>query len=468
MSHFGLVKDQMIYSNPSTSVQIFSGSISKGRIKVAVKEYSHTTMAAANITISEALSQARLQHPNVCKIYECYLDRKGEEYVCVLVVELLRMDIHTEIERRKVRDEKWSEREIVEFLRQMVSALAYMQENGVSHRDVKPQNIFLTGNILKLGDFGSASRRDSVDPKYDSLAGSPFFLSPELKRILLSRNIDLQTQDPMDLFKADVYSLGVTFLFLVMLRPPTRLMNLDTLVEASEAVIQELSVSESLKNIFRRMIAVDPATRISFADLYGLIETTFPSQSVRGSSSQSESSQAFQQPICCIHCDHIIQNSLWTQDIPVHLQVYEDYFPTLCSLKCLVAFNFMASASQPDKCVGCRSYMSLEPVRLACGHMFHEANCLIHHLFEQVKGDFKVEKQFRCPACSAESDIAGLLSQIDSDAFQQKVKELEQEICARCKVKLAIYKFSRCKLHRFCRNCIGGKPGLFAQCPVCR
>jgi serine/threonine protein kinase len=467
MSHFGLVKDQIIYSNPSTSVQIFSGSISKGRIKVAIKEYSHTTMAAANVTISEALSQARLQHPNVCRIYECYLDRKGEEYVCVLVVELLSVDIYAEIERRKVRDEKWCEREIVEFLRQMTSALAYMQENGVSHRDIKPQNIFLTGNILKLGDFGSASRRDSVDPKYDCLAGSPFFLSPELKRILLSRNQGPQTQDPMDLFKADVYSLGVTFLYLVMLRPPTRLMNLDTLVEASEAVIQDLAVSERLRNIFRRMIAIDPATRISFPDLCGLIETTFPSQSIKGSSNPSESSQALQQPMCCIHCDRMIQNTMWTQDVPVHLQVHEDYFPTLCSLQCLVAFNFLASMSQPDKCVSCNSDMSLEPVRLACGHLFHDASCLIYHLFVQVKGNFNQEKEFRCPACSGQSKIADLLSQIDLEAFQQKVNELEQEICARCKVKLAIYKFRGCKMHRFCKDCIGEKPGFMAKCPVC-
>jgi len=471
MSHFGLTKDHQIYFNHSTSVQIFSGTISKGRVKVAIKEYSHSSMTAANATISEALAQARLQHPNICRIYECFLEKKGEDYVCVLVVELLSVDIHAEIERRKTGNQKWSEGEIVEFLRQLASALAYMQENRVTHRDIKPQNIFLTGTILKLGDFGSASRKDSIDPKQDSLAGSPFFLSPELKRVLLRRNSGDQSQHPIDLFKSDVYSLAVTFLYMVMLCPPTRLMNLDTLMEATEAVIQELEVSEALKEVFRRMLAVDPENRIGFADLCGLIEASFPSQSLKLQASGSPSdisSQLLQQPICCIQCDRMIQSSLWTQDVPYHLQAHSNYFPTLCSLQCLTAFNFLATLRQPAQCVGCGSGLSLEPIRLSCGHLFHDASCLVYTLFVQIKGDFEGVKQFACPACKAQSDIESLSLQVDLDTFNQQVKKLEQEICGLCKVKLAIYKFRGCKTHSFCNACVGTKPGLMARCPVCR
>lgn len=472
MSHFGLSKDQLIYSNPSTSVQIYSGTMSKGRVKVAIKEYLHASMAAANATISEALAQARLQHPNVCRIYECYLDKKGEDYMCVLVVELLSVDIHAEIERRKTVNERWQEWEIVEFLRQLASALAYMQENRVTHRDIKPQNIFLTGAILKLGDFGSASRRDSIDPKQESLAGSPFFLSPELKAVLLRRSPRDQSQHSIDLYKSDVYSLGVTFLYMVMLCPPTRLMNLDTLAEATEAVIQELWVSQALKEVFRRMLAVDPAIRIGFADLCGLLETSFPSPSLKlqasVSPSSSDSSQPFQKPTCCIQCDRMIQSSLWAQDVPPHLQTHSDYFPTLCSLQCLTAFNFLATAKQPSQCVGCGLHLSLEPIRLSCGHLFHDPSCFVYHLFVQIKGDFEREKIFVCPVCFGQSEVESLRLQVDSEAFDQQVRKLEQEICARCKVKLAIYKFRGCKKHSFCKNCVNAKPGLMAKCPACR
>ena len=468
MSHLGLAKAQMIYSNPSTGVQIFIGTISNGSVKVVIKEYAHPSMTDANLNIGEALAQARLQHPNICKLYECYLDRnQGGDYLCVLILELLEIDLHSEINHRKHIDSPYSDAEIIEFLRQMTSALTYMQENGVSHRDIKPQNIFLSGGTFKLGDFGSASRFDAIDPKAGSLAGSPFFLSPELKRVLLSGRRGEQACADIDPFKSDVYSLGVTVLFLALLGAPTRLMNLDRLREATEEVLLEVGVSGSLKDIVRRMLAIEPANRIDFRELSRLIESQSPSQALHNPYSSSfPDSETLFAPTCCIQCNKIIQNSQWTDDIPIHLRIHEDYFPTLCSLQCLTGFNLLATTERPLKCIGCEGMLSMQPVRLTCGHLFHDEDCLVYNVFVQFKGDMK-ETEFNCPACHCITDVNYIRSLI-GEVFFQKFEKLGLQMCANCRVKLPIYKYRGCKKHRFCHSCLGVKPGIFSTCPKCR
>lgn len=46
--------------------------------------------------------------------------------------------------------------EIVNYMRQLISACAYLESKNIVHRDIKPANILLKGNKLKLADFGLA------------------------------------------------------------------------------------------------------------------------------------------------------------------------------------------------------------------------------------------------------------------------------------------------------------------------
>jgi len=51
-----------------------------------------------------------------------------------------------------------SEREIIEYVIQILEGLSFIHDNNVIHRDIKPENIFIAkeGNqiVLKIGDFG--------------------------------------------------------------------------------------------------------------------------------------------------------------------------------------------------------------------------------------------------------------------------------------------------------------------------
>ncbi len=93
---------------------------------------------------------------------------------------------------------------------QTVKAVAYMHHKGWVHRDIKPQNIFLTKKRgfleVKLGDFGYACLRSDYKQLEENV-GTSAFVSPELaSRIYYGREFNL-----FESTKMDVWSIGVSF-----------------------------------------------------------------------------------------------------------------------------------------------------------------------------------------------------------------------------------------------------------------
>jgi len=85
----------------------------------------------------------------------------------------------------------------------------------VCHKDIKPSNLFLTDAAgFKVGDFGCAKSLDSA--LEHSMAGTPLYLSPILRRAftqqLLGQQIGPVEHNP---YKSDVFSLGLTLVFLL-------------------------------------------------------------------------------------------------------------------------------------------------------------------------------------------------------------------------------------------------------------
>ena len=65
--------------------------------------------------------------------------------------------------------------------RLLCSAVKYLHEHGIMHRDLKLANIFLAkGMQLRLGDFGFATFLDGPDDSRRSICGTPNYISPEV------------------------------------------------------------------------------------------------------------------------------------------------------------------------------------------------------------------------------------------------------------------------------------------------
>ncbi len=94
---------------------------------------------------------------------------------------------------------------------QVASALEYLHQRRIVHRDVKPGNIMVTkGGIAKLGDFGFVkSSLESVLSTEREVLGTPDYISPEAARG--EKNLD---------FRSDLYSLGTTLYHMLTGNPP--------------------------------------------------------------------------------------------------------------------------------------------------------------------------------------------------------------------------------------------------------
>lgn len=100
--------------------------------------------------------------------------------------------------------------EACDIMYQLCSAVYYAHQHGVIHRDIKPQNVFITADgTIKLGDFGIATFQNSSHvTRSDVVVGSVHYLAPEI------------SQGNQASPQSDIYSLGITFFELITGRVP--------------------------------------------------------------------------------------------------------------------------------------------------------------------------------------------------------------------------------------------------------
>lgn len=90
-------------------------------------------------------------------------------------------------------------------MRQFCHGYSELVCKGVIHRDLKPDNIMLAGNRIKIGDFGFSKEINTQKQFVTSIVGSPIYMAPQ---ILMAEKYNS---------KCDVWSFGV-IIFEVILR----------------------------------------------------------------------------------------------------------------------------------------------------------------------------------------------------------------------------------------------------------
>ena len=105
----------------------------------------------------------------------------------------------------------YCEEELIKILKELSKTLCYMQNNKISHRDIKPSNIFIIGNNYYIGDFNESIEINGNPTMVTEIKGTEAFLSP-ISFEALVRN---QKKVKHNLYKSDVYSLGLCFVFAI-------------------------------------------------------------------------------------------------------------------------------------------------------------------------------------------------------------------------------------------------------------
>ena len=166
-----------------------------------------------------------LNHENIIKVikiqFKC-LD--FTTYAINTVLDKAIKDWNKEIIEREKDKNFYTEDELINIAKQIISALAFLQKKNIAHRDIKPQNILIfENNIYKVADFGEMKVEVANDEKQLTIKGSQSFMSPALKDGLKFNRPGVRH----NAFKSDVFSLGYCFLYAMSL-------NMEILEQARE------------------------------------------------------------------------------------------------------------------------------------------------------------------------------------------------------------------------------------------
>lgn len=146
----------------------------------------------------EAQATTSLSHPNIVSIY----DVGEEDDILYIVMEYI--DGLT-LKEYIIQNGPLSVEKAVDIMEQLSSAIQHAHENGIIHRDIKPQNVLIDHNgRVKVTDFGIAIALSATAlTQTNSVLGSVHYLSPE------------QARGGKATKKSDIYSLGIVFYELI-------------------------------------------------------------------------------------------------------------------------------------------------------------------------------------------------------------------------------------------------------------
>jgi Tol biopolymer transport system component/tRNA A-37 threonylcarbamoyl transferase component Bud32 len=258
--------------------------------KVAIKVLREDLAASVGATrfLREIQIAAQLQHPNVLPLLDSG-DAGGVLYYVMPFVE------GQSLRQRLARDRELPVGEAVRLVAELVDALAHAHAHGVVHRDIKPDNVMLSGRHALVTDFGVARAVSEASgggtmTSMGVALGTPAYMAPE--QAAADPNVDQ---------RADIYAVGVVAYELIAGRLPFSATTPQQMLAAHVTETPDpLSrhrpgVSPALETIVMRCLEKRPADRWQKAeDLLAALEPlatpgggTMPTMAVKGATSFS-------------------------------------------------------------------------------------------------------------------------------------------------------------------------------------
>jgi eukaryotic-like serine/threonine-protein kinase len=230
--------------------------------KVAVKVLPSSVVEdedANKRLLREARSAARLEHPNICTIYEIAED-DGRTFIVMQYVE-------GEDLAHKINAEKLDETAKISIAIQVADALAEAHAAGIIHRDIKPANIIITEKgRAKVLDFGLARNTDTGNSD-DERSGSARFLSKsgEIMGTVPYMSPEQVKGEPLD-SRTDIFSFGAMLCEMFGVQPFHRKSNAETIAAVLNYDPPMDELPAELRPVLKRCLAKDKAGRYQSAD----------------------------------------------------------------------------------------------------------------------------------------------------------------------------------------------------------
>ena len=232
----------------------------------------------------EAQAAAALNHPNIATIYET-LEENNDAYI---VMEFIEGEELT----KKISGNRLKVSEAVDYAIQIAEGLKSAHEKGIVHRDIKSQNIMVTGsNNVKIMDFGLAKLAgQSMMTQLGTTVGTINYMSPEQSR---GDEIDQRT---------DLWALGVVFYEMLTGKLPFKAAYEQAIIYAIlneepkpvSGIVKD--VPKEIDEITKNLLAKKPDNRYQSADellvdlkaIKQSLETGIPVEQIKSSVSTAE------------------------------------------------------------------------------------------------------------------------------------------------------------------------------------
>ena len=208
---------------------------------------------------NEAVILKKLDHPNIIKFKEVFLQRKPKEALNIVTEFADGGDLNEKIKQQNKKP--FPESQILDYITQICLAIQHIHGKKIIHRDLKSNNVFLMkSGIVKLGDFG-ISRAVKTWEKAKTLVGTPYYLAPEIIE-----------NNPYD-SKCDIWALGVLLYELMTFQMPFNAISLPLLsIKIKRGVYKPPSstYSKELRDLLKSLLTLDPDERPSINDILKL------------------------------------------------------------------------------------------------------------------------------------------------------------------------------------------------------
>jgi hypothetical protein len=240
-------------------------------VKVMRSDWARDPVFVARFT-REAFAAAQLVHHHVVQIYDIGVEKQNNYFSMELVDGKSLADV---VEQQGKLDPQVA----VGYILQAARGLAFAHQQGMVHRDIKPDNLLINSHgIVKVADLGivkvPGASGDGAKPANEGVKGSlsasassavtmagvamgtPHYMAPEQARD--SASVDA---------RADIYSLGCTLYMLLTGQPPFQGKTAIEVItkHASEPVVPPdvvvKRVPKNLSEIILKMVAKQPADR---------------------------------------------------------------------------------------------------------------------------------------------------------------------------------------------------------------
>lgn len=181
---------------------------------VAIKRVSRTRLSSdeKKALQAEILLFQNLNHPHIVNYIET-VDQPDSPFLDIVMEYVEGGSLFHMVDpiRRSLDTGKLvlEETVVAHFVREVVLGLQYLHQQGIVHRDIKGANILVTKDQhCKLADFGVSSTKPAEDPDTFDVAGSPYWMAPEIINLTGSSTA------------SDIWSLGCTVIELLTGLPP--------------------------------------------------------------------------------------------------------------------------------------------------------------------------------------------------------------------------------------------------------